>query len=61
MKELQNASLSVTNRGTFFVSSEAPGKILKNTGGEDVTKFPVISMPAFREILRNASTTARNK
>ena len=56
--------LSVTGRGTYIV--RANGDLVRNTGGDDSTKFPVVwkkggSSNLFRDILRNASAQERNK
>ena len=56
--------LSVTGRGTYIVRSN--GDLVRNTGGDDPTKFPVVwkkdgNSNLFRDILRNASAQERNK
>jgi len=56
--------LSVTGRGTYIV--RANGDLVRNTGGDDSTNFPVVwkkggNSNLFRDILRNASAQERNK
>jgi hypothetical protein len=58
LSDLKNIPLSVSNRGNFYARD---GKIYLNAGGDDRTNDREISMPMFREALRVASSTERNK
>jgi len=58
LSDLKNIPLSVSNRGNFYARD---GKIYLNAGGDDRTNDREISMPMFREALRVASSSRRNK
>jgi hypothetical protein len=56
IKTLTAAPFGVTGRGSFIYTG---GEIrLKN--GDDVTDYPIVTMKEFKDMLRNASSTARN-
>jgi len=64
IESLELAPLSVTGRGTFYIREN--GDLVRNTGGDDSSDFPVIvkkggNMKKFKDILRNASAQQRNK
>jgi len=56
IKTLTNAPFGVTNRGSFIYK----GGEIRLVQGDDSTKYPMVSMKEFRDMLRNASSTARN-
>jgi hypothetical protein len=64
IETLKLSPLSVTNRGTYYIREN--GDLVRNTGGDDSTAFPVIvkkggNMKKFKDILKNASAQQRNK
>ena len=61
---LTDAPLSVTGRGTYYIREN--GDLVRNTGGDDSSDFPVIvkkgeNPKKFRDILLSASAQQRNK
>ncbi len=64
INSLTDAPLSVTGRGTYLVNPN--GDIVRNTGGDDPSDFPIIvkkdqNPKKFRDILLSASNQQRNK
>ena len=58
LEALASAPLTVTSRGTFEVIGN---KLLRNDGSELKSRYPEVTLPAFRAMLRKASATERNK
>ena len=55
-KTLTAAPFGVTNRGSFIYT----GGEIRLVKGDDVTDYPIVTMEQFKDMLRNASSSARN-
>ena len=60
IKTLKNAPFGVTNRGSFIIDKDDPKNQIRLIRGDDSTQYPIVSMKEFKDMLRNASPTARN-